>query len=76
MTEASTNWLTPGQAAAHVRCSTSHLLRCARRGVVVGYRMGHRWRFREVDLNNWIEASRQATPIVLYRPARQPKESE
>jgi excisionase family DNA binding protein len=50
-----TVWLRPAEAANYVRCSVSHLLRSARRGDVIGYRCGRGWRFKEVDLNKWLE---------------------
>jgi excisionase family DNA binding protein len=76
VTEAQTQWLTPREAASYLRCSVSHLLRAARRGDVVGFRCGRGRRFREVDLNRWIEASRDAIQVVPYRPGQRQREGK
>jgi excisionase family DNA binding protein len=51
-------WLTVHGAAAHSLTSESTILREARAGRLVGFKIGRRrcWRFRESAVNAWIES--------------------
>jgi excisionase family DNA binding protein len=61
-------WLDVRAAAARVLVSESTILREARRGRLIGYRVGGRklWRFRPEDVDSWLTTS--ATPIRVSQP--------
>jgi excisionase family DNA binding protein len=52
-------WLDVKAAAARVLVSESTILREARRGRLVGYKVGGRkcWRFRSADVDDWLMQS-------------------
>jgi excisionase family DNA binding protein len=63
-------WRDPAGAAAHANVSTSTILRAARRGSLHGYKVGDGrklWRFRDEDIDAWIEKRTTPSPVVVAR---------
>jgi excisionase family DNA binding protein len=60
-------WLDASRAAEYAGVSATTVLRAARRGALRGYKVGSLWRFRAVDIDAWIIASR--TPMPVRRSA-------
>ena len=62
-------WRTPSEAARHIRCSRSFLLRKARSGEIRGHRLGRGWRFHIDALDAFMQRSREPPPVpVLFSP--------
>jgi excisionase family DNA binding protein len=56
MSETAPVWLSAEQAATYVGTSKATILRAARSGRLLGFRIagGRLWRFRPVDLDQWV----------------------
>jgi excisionase family DNA binding protein len=52
-------WLTAKEVAAHLRVSRITIWRWCNLGVIPAFRIGHSWRIRREDLQNFIASGRQ-----------------
>jgi excisionase family DNA binding protein len=58
-------WLDVRAAASRLSVSTATILRAARSGALKGNKLGgKRWRFRTVDLDNWMGSNAAGTLTV------------
>lgn len=64
--------LTPGEIARALRVHPFTVTRLAREGKLPGFKVGGIWRFRKDELEQWLDANRQAKASrrVVSRPRR------
>lgn len=63
------------QAAEYLGISTDSLYRYASEGLIPGFRLGNRWRFKKSRLDGWMDEQSQAPAAKKPRAAKKPVRS-